>query len=89
MDETTLLIDVLESRRKLAQSVLDANAADALGESADPADIAYYQAEVADSDATKPSLENLARLGRQRPRVFGANIFDMFMIATLIGEEIA
>ena len=56
MDETTeLFIEVLESRRRLAQSV---HTADAFGEPADPGEIEYYKAEVADCDAQLAELRN-------------------------------
>ncbi len=59
MDETTaVLIDLLEGRRRLAVTMLNGFAANALGAPASPEDIAFYEAEVAECDAGLAELRD-------------------------------
>ena len=56
-DFTTAMIDLAQSRRRLALALLDGYAAGALGEPASPEKIAELEAEIAACDAELARLE--------------------------------
>ena len=59
MDETKmLLIGSVKDRRRLAVAMLDGFAANAFDQPADPEDVAFFEAELAECDAQLAELLN-------------------------------
>lgn len=57
-DSKALLIGSVRDRRRLAVAMLDGFAANAFDKPADPEDVAFFEAEVADCDARLAELLN-------------------------------